>query len=298
MIIDFKPMLFPNEKPDLDKIKYPMFCSTKLDGIRVIFIDGRMLSRSLKEIPNKQLQLKFQNLKDYSFNNNVILDGEIYALKTSFQSIVHYVMTDDLGSEVLPNNIQFFCFDAIINSVTRPFSERYEYIKNLKLNNMVLVKQTVVKSKEEVEAMFQSALDGGFEGLILKSTNSKYKFGRISPNSGDGYKCKPFLTFDAEIIAVEERFENTSEAFTNELGRSQKHVYKDKKEHTGIATCFVVIYEGQQQRVTITGNEDFRREIWDNKTSYIGKKIEFKGMSIGSKDKVRHPIFVRFREDV
>jgi hypothetical protein len=40
-----------------------------------------------------------------------------------------------------------------------------------------------------------------------------------------------------------------------------------------------------------------RRDIWKNKDNYVGKWIEFKGMLVGSKDKVRHPVFLRYRED-
>lgn len=111
------------------------------------------------------------------------------------------------------------------------------------------------------------------------------------------YKVKPFLTFDAEIVAVEERMENIGDSFKNELGHSTKHKFKDDMKPTGIAACFVVMYDGQEQRVNITGDESFRRDIWTNSKDYIGKWIEFKGMKVGSKDLIRHPVFLRFRED-
>jgi DNA ligase-1 len=111
------------------------------------------------------------------------------------------------------------------------------------------------------------------------------------------FKLKPFITFDGKIIGVEERFKNTSEKYTNELGRSQRHSFKDEVEPTGIAACFVVTYDGFEQRVIITGDEAFRREIWNNQKAYIGKIIEFKGMVVGSKERIRHPTFIRFRDD-
>jgi DNA ligase-1 len=299
MIKDFKPNLFPNEKVDLSKIKYPVLVSKKLDGIRTIFKDGKMLSRSLKEIPSKQLQNKFQYLKDYSKFHNIILDGELYGLGISFQEITHFVMTEDLDliNEKIPSHLNFFCFDMLREDINKDFNLRYEEYSQLNLSNLVIVKQKLAYSKKEVEEMFEDALINGFEGLILKSPTSKYKFGRTTFKSGDGYKVKPFITIDSKIISVEERFENTSESYTNELGLSQKHNFKDNKESTGIAACFVVIYDGFEQRVMITGNEDFRKEIWQNKENYIGKMIEFKGMIVGSKERIRHPVFIRFRED-
>jgi len=295
----FKPMLCPNEKVDLSKINYPMLASTKLDGIRTIFKDGHMLSRSLKEIPNKQLQKKFQNLKDYSKKHNIILDGELYGIKMSFQEITHFVMSHDLDEEgeELPEKLKFFAFDCITSSQETPFSSRYDNIRTIKEENLVIIKQKLVKSKEEVEAMFEEVLEEGFEGLILKSQDSKYKFGRATFNSGDAYKVKPFLSFDSKIIAIEERMENTGESFKNELGKSEKHHFKENLKPTGIAASFIVMYEGQEQKVNITGDESFRREIWKHKNNYIGKTIEYKGMLVGSKDKVRHPVFLRFRSD-
>ena len=41
----------------------------------------------------------------------------------------------------------------------------------------------------------------------------------------------------------------------------------------------------------------FRKEIWENQKKYIGKTIEFKGMLVGAKDLIRHPVFLRFRSD-
>jgi DNA ligase-1 len=292
----FKPMLCPNEKVDLSSINYPLLASTKLDGIRCIFMDGRMVSRTLKEIPNKQLQEKMQKLKDYSREHKVILDGEIYGIGMKFQAIMHFVMTEDLESEELPDGLKFFCFDAIPNNPEESFISRSNFIKNLKLDNLVVVKQYEVYSKEDVEAMFNVALDGGYEGLVLKSLTGNYKFGRATIKSGDAYKVKPFLTFDGKIIGVEERFENTSDSYTDELGHSKKHDLKYCKKSTGIAGVFVVMCDGREEKVVITGEEAFRREVWENQNNYIGKWIAFKGMVVGSKDKLRHTVFIRMRE--
>jgi len=296
----FRPMLAPNDKVDLDTIKYPMLASTKLDGIRCIFVDGNMLSRSLKQIPNKQLQEKFKHLKEYSKTHDVILDGEFYGLGLTFQEITHCVMTEDLDliDEKLPEKLKFFCFDAIINkNPEQPFEERHNYIAKLKLRDLVVVNQLEIQDKKEIDFLFDKVLADGYEGLILKSHASAYKFGRATIKSGDMYKVKPFLTFDSKIIAVEERMENLAESFTNELGRTQRHSFKNEVKPTGLAACFVVKYNGFEQRVIITGDEAFRREIWQNKNKYIGRTIEFKGMTLGSVDKIRHPTFLRFRSD-
>jgi DNA ligase-1 len=145
--------------------------------------------------------------------------------------------------------------------------------------------------------MFENVLERGYEGLILKAAISPYKYGRTTLRENLAYKVKPYKTFDAKIVKVEERFENTSESYINELGKSQKHNNKSAMIPTGIAGSFIVICEEVEQRVNITGTEEFRRDVWNNRDNYVNKWIEFKGMLIGAKDKIRHPVFLRFRED-
>ena len=100
-----KPMLAPNKQPNLDELSYPLLSSNKLDGIRCIFKNGEMLSRSLKQIQNKQLHQRFQVLKNYTKIHNVILDGEIYSHKLTFQEITSFVMTQDFTDKKSIKNL-------------------------------------------------------------------------------------------------------------------------------------------------------------------------------------------------
>ena len=95
---NFKQMLGA-EFENYEQLKFPLYASTKLDGIRCVFKDGQMLSRSLKQIPNKQLQERFQFLKDYSKKHNIIIDGELYNHELNFQQITSLVMTKDFEDE-------------------------------------------------------------------------------------------------------------------------------------------------------------------------------------------------------
>lgn len=290
----FKPMLAVNAKKE--KIKYPCLYSNKLDGIRCVFKDGKMLTRSLKPITSDTLQKKFQWLKDWSKELNIILDGEMYCHGMEFREISHFVRKSDAE---IPEDLKFHCFDIVLN-------EDYDesFIKRLKRlgdegweDSMIIVKQNKLENEDELDNAFEKVLGEGYEGLILRSEEGPYKCGRSSVTEGYLLKVKPFVSFDAEIISVVERMENLNESKKNELGRSFKRNTKDDKKGTGIAAVFKVMYEGVEGGVTITGDEDFRTEIWDNKESYIGKMIEYKAMVVGMKDFPRHANFMRFRED-
>jgi len=306
----FRPMLAHNEEVDLTKIKYPILASTKLDGIRCIFMDGKMLSRSLKPIPNKQLQAKFKTLADYSKEYNIILDGELYGEGMTFQEITHFVMTQDLDDpknikkvghpETVPDKLKFYCFDCVDKlDFNMEFINRLQEVEEMSYYDDIVevVEQEAVHSKEAVLKYFEDVLERGYEGLILKSYECPYKRGRCTFREGFMFKVKPYQTFDAPIIGIEERYMNTSESYINELGKQQKHNLKEAMKPTGIAGSLIVDYNGETQKIALTGDEHFRREIWVNRNNYIGKWIEYKGMLVGSKDRVRHPTFVRFRED-
>lgn len=64
-----KPMLAVDAKSD---IRFPVYASPKLDGIRALIVNGKVMSRSMKEIPNEFIQ---QELGKFPILDG--LDGEL-----------------------------------------------------------------------------------------------------------------------------------------------------------------------------------------------------------------------------
>lgn len=175
----FKPQLAPNEKIDLTTLTYPLLASYKIDGIRAIFMNGEMYSRSLKQLPNKQLALRFDVLKKFSKDNNCILDGELWARSVTFPELSGIIRQLDC---VLPDDLNFYCFDMIKdNNFNEPFKNRVDninYLRNEGIKFFNIVDQWAVHSAKEVENLFQNALGNRFEGLILRNPSGHYKCGR------------------------------------------------------------------------------------------------------------------------
>ena len=310
----FKPFLAPNEQPNLDDIKYCIFASMKLDGIRCLFIKGEMLSRSLKPIQNKQLREKLQPLADYTKEHGLILDGEIYSPELTFQEIVKFVMTQDFEDKksikkhnkvlTIPEHLKFYCFDCIDEGMLMDcyFTARLEVakkiIKNFQ-NIAILVKHKTVNSKLMISEYFDEVLKEGYEGLILRDPKGKYKFGRCTLNEHNSFKVKPFETFDATIISVIQatKVDPNAEKKINELNRSVTSKKIGDRILINRASAFEVMYEGKSLKVVIAMTDEEKEEIWAKRSTYIGKTIEYKGMLIGSKDVPRHPVMIRFRED-
>lgn len=77
----------------LEKVNFPIYVSTKFDGIRALVIDAVVYSRSLKPIRNKHVQKLFGKHKYNGFDGELIV-GDIYA-KDVFQKTTSGVMSED-----------------------------------------------------------------------------------------------------------------------------------------------------------------------------------------------------------
>jgi DNA ligase-1 len=298
----FKPMLAPNEKIDITTLKYPLLASYKLDGIRCIFKDGRLYSRALKDFPNVQLWNRFGHLARLAKEKNIILDGELLAKSLTFNELSG--ITRQLDKE-LPEDLFFYCFDAIKKeNFNQPFTERINnYFSDFgtTIPYVKIVDQQLIFSISAIEKYYEEALDWGCDGLILRSPEGRYKFGRSTVKEALIYKLKPFVTEDSKIVEVIQATEVRAgaEKKINELGRSVTSKKNADRVLIEKAAAFVVLYEGKQLKVTIAMSDDEKKEIWKNRKSYIGKWIEYKSMKVGMKEDglPRHPTTIRFRTD-
>jgi len=297
----FTPMLAPNQQPILDELVYPLIASNKIDGIRMIVKDGKLLTRSLKPIMNVNLQKRFKFLADWSQKNNTILDGELFSPSISFPDLSG--MCRGFENELI-NDLKFYCFDRIISETfDEPYQKREKGIQPiLDLFNpefVIKVKSYVVINAQEVKDLFEKVIADGFEGLILRSLDGRYKSGRATLKENLMYKCKPFETFDSQITGVVQSTEvnDDAEKKTNELGRSVTSKKLSERHTIEKASAFWVDYEGKPLKVVLAMTDPEKVAVWANRASLIGKTIEYKGMLVGSKDVPRHPVMIRYRED-
>ncbi len=286
-----KPMLATDA--DLEKLVFPLLASAKLDGVRAIIQGGVVLSRSLKPIPNKFVQRAFGHLEH--------LDGELIVgaptSKTCYRDTVSHVMSHDKEDY----DLRFYVFDHVETP-----SERYQnrLVKvNHRIDKALFANCAVLTHPQHVVTCLctlleleEKMLDKGYEGLILRSPDAPYKFGRSTVKEGYLLKLKRMATDEAEIIGFIEQFHNGNEATTNELGHTQRSSHKENK--TGKDTLGAVsVRWGDIEFEIGTGFSDIeRKEIWGNQPKFLGKLVSFNHFPIGVKDKPRHPSFKGFRD--
>ena len=230
----FKPMLASDCEGDVSKLRFPIVVSPKIDGIRCVIVNGKALTRSLKPIPNKALRERLEA-------NTALdgLDGELVIDGATFQETTSAVMSHDGDS----SRVRFHVFDCI-NVPASPFHIRLVSaqmkVRTANTECVVEVPHVLVNNKEELLGYESDALAAGYEGVMLRDPNGKYKHGRSTLKEGGLVKLKRFADAEAVIIGFEERMHNGNEAYTDELGRTKRSSAQAGKVGRGDLGAFVL----------------------------------------------------------
>ncbi len=287
----FRPMLATDA--DLDKLRFPLLASAKLDGVRAVVRDGVVYSRSNKPIPNRYVQEQFAYLKNF--------DGELIVgeptSKTCYRDTVSHVMSQDKKNY----DLRFYVFDHI-GEPTWKYMTRYAKLDGINSFNghqaISRLEQTLVADQVELDMLEEDMLQDGYEGLILRDPHAPYKMGRSTVKEGYLLKLKRFVDAEAVVIGFEERMHNGNEATVNELGRSKRSSHAAGKTGRGDLGALVVSHEGVEFNIG-TGFDDVERQrIWNNRDSFQGQLAKFKYFPVGVKTAPRHPVFLGWRNAI
>jgi DNA ligase-1 len=286
----FKPMLASHCK-DTSKLKFPVLVSKKLDGVRATVQGGVLLSRSLKQIPNVNVQAMFKVLPDG-------LDGELIfgdpCSPTAYRDTVSIVMSDDRPAD----SIRLHVFDKF---GTVGFQIRLVDAKSAisGIADVVMVAHKLMMSIEELDAFEADALAEGNEGVMIRSLTGPYKQGRSSEKEQYLLKLKRFCDLEARVVGVEEQQHNDNPAFTNEVGRTARSSAKAGKVGAGVLGKLNVEgisgdYAGVRFDVGTGFDAAERQELWINPP--IGRIVKVKYFPTGGKDLPRHPVYIGWRD--
>ena len=294
----FRPMKAPSEIPTLEQIKLPKYASPKLDGFRATVKDGILYSSTMKPIRNKYTQSLFGKEEHNDF------DGELIVGDPTAPDCFNRTQSGVTALEGEPG-VTFYVFDRYMEDI--PFSKRFASFWSLPMASLrrpisekvVRVQQEFIRRQEDLITYEQAMLQAGYEGIMLRCPDGKYKLGRATIKENTLLKRKPFIDSEAEIIGVVEATRNTNPAEINELGLTKRSSRKEGKIPSGTLGGFKVqdIYGGELFNCgpgVLT--DDKLKAMWEDKESLIGKIITYKHMPGGAKDSPRFPQFKSFRD--
>ena len=294
-----KPMLAGTVK-NLSEIQYPVLCTPKLDGIRALKIDGKLVSRNFKPIPNVYIR----QLIESQFPDGV--DGELILTGKSFQETTSAVMT-----EAGQPQVDYYIFDYVRASVPNgeystycepldePYQKRMENLKLL-LNTppwAIKLLPTQMDNERCLLAYEERILAEGYEGVMLRSPDGPYKEGRSTVKEGYLLKFKRTADIEAKIIGFDERLHNENEAKKDAFGRTERSSHKANLWRTGTLGAFLVKSKEftNEYRVGTGFTEEQRVNFWRGRDSLKGKIIKVKYQPVGILDVPRFPTFLGFR---
>lgn len=134
------------------------------------------------------------------------------------------------------------------------------------------VSRSVVGSKDEAASAHEAFLAAGAEGSVLKELNAQYVF-----DSREAWiAVKPVKTIEGKVVGF----------------------YEGAGKHVGrLGSLLCKMDDGTEFAVGTGFSDEQRAEIWADQKRWLGRWVEVKCQSNQTTAVVRHPAFLRWRED-
>ena len=270
------------QKFDMKRIKSTeVFIEPKLDGIRCLAIvenrEAKLFTRAGKLITNfndtvgKELSL----LKDGCYDGEIMskdftaLMRQVYRKEDKDISEVYFAIFDYLTLEEWKEKKGKHTLKKRKRTLNRQIGTAHakEHLKYLKL---VRYEPELLPSDEVLKESHDRWVAQGYEGIMIKDTDSLYSFGR----DWSVMKYKAFFDADVPVIGLKE----------------------GTGKHQGKLGSFLVDYKGVEVNVGSGLNDELREKLWGDQT-IIGRIIEVRYQEETPDGSLRFPTFVCFRKD-
>lgn len=279
------------------ELRFPVYASPKIDGIRCIIKDGIALSRTLLPLPN----IFIQDTIGFDVLNG--LDGEICVGPPNAPDLMQRTSSAVMSRQGEPD-FTFWVFDYwtdparwfekrwmdLQTGMTADFKERFPRVK--------LLPQAKLDNQEQLDEFEQAHVTVGFEGVMTRVYDGIYKYGRSTTKQQYLLKHKRFEDAEAVVIGFEERLHNGNDAKVDERGYTKRSSHQANLIPMDTLGALLVREPITGVEFSIgTGFDDtLRAHIWRNKSSYLGQFVTYKTFKqTGVKNKPRFPTFKAFR---
>ena len=273
----FSPMLAHPYEKYKESIKFPVLASRKIDGLRYVARrDGGWTRNGKKYVSVPHIDKILKPL--FNVHPDWIIDSEIYNKDIPFERIVSLVKktkpdTQDLiDSEKVCN---LYIFDGITDDPSSDFETRFAEIRKeiQRLigsdKHIVFVENQKVNSHEELMKLHDEFVSEGWEGIMIRKIGSAYE----NKRSKNLLKYKSFA--DDEFLIV-----NIIEGIGARSGMAGKVV--------------ITLKSGEPCEAGIRGGEEFYKELLDNRSKLIGKKVTVRYQGFTEKGSLRFPVATAF----
>ena len=287
---------------DAFQLQAPSFVEPKYDGYRVIATITKnkveLRSRNGKITTNflhieeflYDLMKKQASLQPEEYRGGIVLDGEM--ISKNFQTLMKQI---NRKVDVDTRDCEYRVFDLLHMDEwrkgisTRSLRERKTFLaKALSgFGDNVPIKQVpskMVDTQVGVELLMESAINQGYEGIMIKDVNGQY-----AHNRGPAWiKLKPVISVVLTVVG----FENGTGRNKDRLGA----ILAEGEDNS---------FPGKFIRVKVGGGYSDRQrvEFWEKQKELLGQKVEVKADTISLSEggqiySLRFPRFNTFRDDL
>ncbi|OHD23834.1 MAG: hypothetical protein A2Y38_17240 [Spirochaetes bacterium GWB1_59_5] len=277
LVTPFQVQLAHPYDPGKHKLEGSWAMEPKLDGLRMVVVDGKAYTRNGKEITSCAhilKQLEGAGAEAY------VLDGEV--MGAEFNETSGQVRKSEACETLV-----YHVFDCVNRSqwTTRKTEEDFglrrldleellAHAQERAMPNVAMVQHFTLPKNPTVEDIFLARdkfIAAGYEGIMLKNLHAPYCFKRTS----DLLKVKDFHDADGRVVGT----------------------FEGKGKFKGMLGGLDVDFNGVVTQVG-SGFADHQRTMyWQNKLSVIGKMVEVKYQNKTPDGKLRFGVFIRFRPD-
>ena len=276
-----KPML-AGKLESIEQVRFPVYATPKLDGIRCLIVNGVAVSRKLKPIPNHYIREKLAGLPEG-------LDGELIVPGGTFQDTTSAVMSHDGKPD-----FEYVVFDVVLDA------DYQARLFDLGLHDLpsfcTRLFPVQINTPMDLFVFEEQALAAGYEGVMLRSGDGPYKHGRSTVREGYLLKLKRFEDAEAAVVGFEEKLRNDNEQERDALGHAKRSHAKAGKVPVGtLGALHVRRPDGVEFSIGSGFTDEFRARCWAERDSLIGRLAKYRHQPHGALDAPRFPVFLGFR---
>lgn len=272
----------------LEKLKYPVLATLKVDGIRAVRTTDLMSCRN-KMIPNESIRRRTMDMP-YGF------DMELYNPSLQYDEIESIVMSREHERS---NEIQFHMIDGYDDLGYEDRINRVAILSDMSMYSVIIPYLHYCPSAQTLLDFFLLSENQEGEGICFRTPDSPYKQGRSTLNEQYLVKLCRYVREEVTIVGFVEQELNTNKQTTNSTGLSERSSANAGKKGKDTLGAFLVKDKNGLEFRVGTGvglTESRRQSIWNNRDCYHNKQITIKHKPHGQKLKPRSPVIVGFRD--
>ena len=302
---------------NLAKLSYPLMVLPKIDGVRGLVQEDRLVARSGKSFANELNTFFYSDPRFNGFDGEMVVDrvtgsGICNATTSALTTIKGQIQT------------RFCLFDFVVPGITDGLGYQSRYKLMIKRVTGLLAEHPelsqwlwpmpsrIIYNERELLLYEMDRIEAGFEGIIIRSIEGPYKHGRSTQNEGYYLRLKRFIDSEIRVTYIIEGKHNTNEQTRTPNGYAERATHAENMVPNGkVGTvCGIALADVRHAGKTVIKKGDEielaagklthpqREEFFQDPSLIVGKIAKFQFFPVGIKDKPRFPTFQSFRDPV